>query len=668
MRLGSFLFCVLAWSWSAAAAADVKVSVDFVFLDDGGSPIPVPMYQGRPIARDLLAFNLSVQSTYEIAKLEVTLDDAALNMPEGGWKEGVDIHALARGFKRLHVSATDALGAKDETEVEIFHDNPPKLTLTLGSGSIVRGPYQASVTCEDDDPTGCASLALSNNDHHVEAQDATQPLFATFVPAEGWDDVNAQAVDSTGGRALVHRRVYELPSPRLELIADGNDGTLAQETQVRDFADSRLLLAGYGAEERDRALYILNYELGSHEKIPAFDMISAQLTSQGLAWREDPPNAPCDTGESQLWLYAAGESQASACRYNLQLVRGYATWLEKSADYTWSSVLLNLETAEETHGSTWPGSYSYGPQILLLGNGDVLAQTSAGPDEPTKLQRMHGGVIDDVGPYSGMVVSDGSVIAVARGSRLTLIDELGSPTELEVSGLGTLLVNAGIVAYDAIDALGHRQVWHSEKASGLTQRTFFNGDSTLQGVTSEGRLIVSLAPHDLVARTRCGSLGQRGIYFVAEPTDPRFVLQQDAANVLIHGADIFVAVDGALLKYVPDNPPCEDLPDAGMSDVDGGSPFLDAGRARVDAGVATDGTAMNDAATMPAASDAAVPAADAGSSLDAGHARQHDHGSCSTVLGSRSAPASLAVLFSLLTLAGRRRSMRTQRRANGSAS
>ena len=442
---------------------------------------------------DTVPIEVDVTSRLAISSVKVSLAGSTVSLAASmpGVFTGVVVLAGApRDTMSMVATATDVNGSTAQAISQLFHDTPPRITVTSPSNnSVVRGSLEINATCDDDDPSGCSISVRINTSRYTPpiAGPAPSPFHTTIsmAPYDGQAlELLFTAQDSRQQTVTVNRTVYIESSTHLSSLGTA-PGVIV------DASDTRALWASGGT------VGITNLGGGSETIVsdPQASIRSGFLTPTGAAFSAAFSVAPY----ARLYLWRNGSLSTKDLN---------STWIAVSGNY------LAYTTPPLGSGPLYRTDVTTGTDVLVAQssgntdndvaeNGDVAYWTSSydvvryrdGTNTPVTTD----GSLSNKNVYP---LTDGTNIVFIKtatdpgsGGELWLFDGIStSLLSRSPAGQGVVPrldyeVSGGWTAFTKPDAAAISQVLTRSPAGVLRQVSALGSRSRIRALGSDGSVV-----------------------------------------------------------------------------------------------------------------------------------------------------------------------------------
>ncbi len=456
------------------------------------------------VVGNLVSLRTGVNSSCQVASVVATAPGGSVplsfSQSSGVWIGDVDVSALPHGPFTLSVTATDVFGTVGTQSVSLVHDTRPTLVITAPEvDALSRGILRVAATCQDDAPTGCASVNVRVSTDStsssgtvvatgVSSVDQRLLLTALLTPSSRnqvfW--ITFAGFDSRSQRTEVKRRVYLEDNGRLVEVLR------VAGTIIDDAADRTLFTDATRVALLDKTTQQVTTLFTGQ----GLSITCGSITSTGAIFQN--VSSLGGSTESRLYQWHAGQLldlDLGGC----PKVKGeFAIWkrsVSLGPDPLFRKNLSTGETITVDHDAEDP---------FVASNGDVVYWIF---NPNTGVWRYRDGtrtnLVGSTTEYRAVSpVTDGLNVAYLRiqaqgGSELQswLITTAGEIVlDPEIGGAGTYsprdyAVANGWTAFTR-RANSSRNVWTRSPDGEQTQRTFFGDGAGVAALDDDGRLAV----------------------------------------------------------------------------------------------------------------------------------------------------------------------------------
>lgn len=534
-----------------SASAQSLTAVSFAAVaarSSGDIAVSVIAPTSGAFVEDTFAVSASVSSTYQLASVTVSVGAGATPLTPGAeWTGTISAAGQPLGTVAVIVTATDINGAVTDRGVLVDHHPAPVLTVASPlDGSLALPSIALSVTCIDAAGGDCTSLTLTEGDG------STQPTVLASGTGSLVGDLDLSSydgrdltlaftgTDAVGRTSTVTRHVHVEASAALQLVA-------SVPGEVWDYSGNRVLyVASTGLTAVLRVLD-LSDDTTRDVATGVLDPEQADADSPLLMYGLLTPAGTLYVGDSSLHEWRGGASTnlgAINSSDSLRVAGDYAIFSQGT-----TLVRRDLIAGTNTVVSTAAGRT--GNDVAT--NGDVAFWT----DSTSGVYRWRSGTTlplhTDASPLFaiGFPLTDGVNVIYRRlaaadysypsqytwsiglhdGTTETILTPASDSRPTPGTGYA---VAGGYAAYVSEDWTGAFQIWRHGVGS-EEQVTFFGSSSTIEGIASDGTVLLLNA-------------GRR---FRAAPGAPLEDVASAAGRTLYRDGAFYVIIDGKVLRVLP---------------------------------------------------------------------------------------------------------------------
>ncbi len=471
------------------------------------------------------------------------------------WQGTLSFAGLPHTGQRITVEATDGAGHHVEGSIPVRFDTPPLLTVEQPVyGDVARPTVHFKARCEDDDPRGCASIAMYATD---DRGNFAETMFSTSASSVETDVsfegitlgkvLQIIATDRTGQRAIVYRDViHETPTAAVQplirvpgRIMDVSDESILYAITEPQFPElpfpSSLPPTTVAIVRRDR-------QTGAEDTVatgPSYR--SGLLGPFGLL---GPPGVVLLYRESLIELRNGVETDLGPAT-NVQVAGAYATWvIPTTGPYLHDIPLVRRDLGAGVTSSVLdPLASDVGGAVAA--DGDVTWSNANG--ELWWYQNGTGAVkISPDGTHNSVPVTDGQQVLYRRDDDIVHYDAGGETVvssglpRSPGTGVGEYATTAGWSVFPRLDNAGYQQLW-TRSPAGVEQQ--------VTHVVADLLLLVSLGPGgEVVYVTITGGAANQ---FFTRPPYTSSVPVGTVGQFRFEGSKVYKVIGTTLFSVTP---------------------------------------------------------------------------------------------------------------------